>query len=256
MGGKYNTDGGPDHHCTYTCVQLSYICLFLALDLDYLVAVQIPLQHSWKNPVEHIMLILNLELQSVGLMRAEMGDQSENLMNKCGTINEIRKIAEKNPNLKEDLIASFQIPIHLICDVFSQQSFKDEHFETFTAASETEIESFWETINLVDDSLINIHEIKSLLTYLWYRNICKNSLSTVVSQDATFFQSKNVINQSVPFAVLFIVHQKILHNYTTFQIQYLVMICITCHLKSYMVHLQQKIIDLHLRMLKQKRKIR
>ncbi|CAG8652863.1 6684_t:CDS:2, partial [Scutellospora calospora] len=32
------TDGSPDHHCTYTRIQLSYICLFLALDLDYFVA--------------------------------------------------------------------------------------------------------------------------------------------------------------------------------------------------------------------------
>ncbi|PKC59726.1 hypothetical protein RhiirA1_426666 [Rhizophagus irregularis] len=62
------TDGGPDHHCTYTRVQLLYICLFLALDLDYLVAVRTPPQHSWKNPVERIMSILNLGLQSVGLM--------------------------------------------------------------------------------------------------------------------------------------------------------------------------------------------
>ncbi|GBC33575.2 hypothetical protein GLOIN_2v1782174 [Rhizophagus irregularis DAOM 181602=DAOM 197198] len=33
------TDSGPDHHCTYARVQLSYICLFIALDLDYFVAV-------------------------------------------------------------------------------------------------------------------------------------------------------------------------------------------------------------------------
>ena len=33
------TDGGPDHCCTYARVQLSYICLFIALDLDYFVAV-------------------------------------------------------------------------------------------------------------------------------------------------------------------------------------------------------------------------
>jgi len=35
------------------------------------------------------MSILNLGLQSVGLMRAEMNDQSEKLMNKGGTMNEI-----------------------------------------------------------------------------------------------------------------------------------------------------------------------
>ncbi|GES78232.1 hypothetical protein GLOIN_2v1880501 [Rhizophagus clarus] len=40
------TDGEPDHHCTYTHVQLSYICLFLTLDLDYLVAVRTLPQHS------------------------------------------------------------------------------------------------------------------------------------------------------------------------------------------------------------------
>ena len=62
------TDGGPDHCCTYTRVQLSYICLFIALDLDYFIAVRTPPQHSWKNPVEHIMSILNLGLQSIGLM--------------------------------------------------------------------------------------------------------------------------------------------------------------------------------------------
>ncbi|RHZ79329.1 hypothetical protein Glove_149g105 [Diversispora epigaea] len=55
------TDGGPNYRCTYTRIQLSYICLFLVLDLDYFVAVQTPPQHSWKNPVERIMLILNLQ---------------------------------------------------------------------------------------------------------------------------------------------------------------------------------------------------
>lgn len=42
--------------------------------------------------------------------------------------------------LKEDVIASLQTPINLVCDVFSQQSLKDEPFETFDAATETEIE--------------------------------------------------------------------------------------------------------------------
>ena len=89
------TDGGPDHRCTYARVQLSYICLFLALDLDYFVAVRTPPQHSWKNPVERIMSILNLGLQSVGLMRTKMNDQSEKLMSKVGTMNEIRKILKR-----------------------------------------------------------------------------------------------------------------------------------------------------------------
>jgi hypothetical protein len=114
------TDGGPDHRCTYTQVQISYICLFIALDLDYFVAVRTPPQHSWKNPVKRIMSILNLRLQSVGLMRTEMNNESERLMSKCGTINEIRNTAKENPTLKDDLIASLQTPINLVSDVFNR----------------------------------------------------------------------------------------------------------------------------------------
>src|SRR3954471_12455141 len=100
------------------------------------------------------MLILNLGLQSIGLMRTEMNDESEKLMKKCGTMNEIRKTAEGNSTLKRNLIASLQAPISLVHNVFNQQFLKDKFFETFTAASEIEIERFWKTIQLVDDSVL------------------------------------------------------------------------------------------------------
>ncbi len=56
------TDGGPDHRLTYVSVQVSLICIFLALDLDFLCAVRTPPYHSWKNPAERIMSILNMGL--------------------------------------------------------------------------------------------------------------------------------------------------------------------------------------------------
>jgi hypothetical protein len=149
------TDGGPDHCCTYTYVQLSYICLFIALDLDYFVAVQTPPQNLWKNPVERIISILNLGLQSVGLMRIEMNNESKRLISKCGIMNEIRKAAEENSTLKEDLIGSLQAPINLIRSVFDHQFLKDELFKTFTAALKMEMERLWETIQLVDNSVTN-----------------------------------------------------------------------------------------------------
>ncbi|RIA89769.1 hypothetical protein C1645_824344 [Glomus cerebriforme] len=58
------TDGRPNHHCTYTYVQLSYICLFLALDLDYLIAIQTSPQHSWKNSSKHPVLGEDLHYKS------------------------------------------------------------------------------------------------------------------------------------------------------------------------------------------------
>lgn len=56
-------------HSVDISTQISYICLFLQLDLDLLSAVRTPPYHSWKNPVERIMSIINVALQSVGLMR-------------------------------------------------------------------------------------------------------------------------------------------------------------------------------------------
>ena len=38
--------------------------------------------HSWRNPVEHIMAVINLGLQCVGLARKEMTDDDEPIIRK------------------------------------------------------------------------------------------------------------------------------------------------------------------------------
>ena len=62
------SDGGPDHRLTYVSVQLSLIALYLNLDLDFLIACRTAPNHSWRNPVERIMSIINLGFQSVGVI--------------------------------------------------------------------------------------------------------------------------------------------------------------------------------------------
>ena len=44
------SDGGPDHRLNFLSVQLSFISLFLKHDLDALIVVRTPPDHSWKNP--------------------------------------------------------------------------------------------------------------------------------------------------------------------------------------------------------------
>ena len=61
------TDGGSDHRLTFLSVKLALVCLYLLLDLDYLLAARTAPCHSWRNPVERIMSTLNLGLQGVGL---------------------------------------------------------------------------------------------------------------------------------------------------------------------------------------------
>lgn len=112
------TDGGSDHQLRFLRVQLSWICLFLALDLDYFVAVRTPPGHSWKNPVERIMSILNLGLQSVGLMRQEMGQEFEHLIEGCNTMEAICEAAIKEPRLKKELKQSLQPTIGLVNTIF------------------------------------------------------------------------------------------------------------------------------------------
>ena len=134
------TDSGPDHQVKFIKTQLALISLFLALDLDYLVAVRTPPDHSWKNPVERIMSILNLGLQCVGLMRQEMDAKLEEIMSKCNSINDIRKAVEKTPDLKEGLKQSLNPIITLLNDVFNRLQLKDKNFETFEAASELDMD--------------------------------------------------------------------------------------------------------------------
>ena len=69
------SDGGPDHRLAYLSVQLALIALSLKLDLDCLVVCRTAPYHSWKIPVERIMSILNLGLQSVGLMQRESDEK-------------------------------------------------------------------------------------------------------------------------------------------------------------------------------------
>lgn len=63
------TDGGPDHRLSYPSVKVALICLFLRLDIDFLIAARTAPGQSWANPVERIMSLLNLALQNVALSR-------------------------------------------------------------------------------------------------------------------------------------------------------------------------------------------
>ena len=69
------TDGGPDHRCDYLSVIYSMVFLFIKHDLDMLILARNAPGHSWRNPAERIMSVLNLGLQSVGMMRQAAGNQ-------------------------------------------------------------------------------------------------------------------------------------------------------------------------------------
>ena len=148
------SDGGPDHRLTYISVQLSLICLFLKLDLDYLCACRTAPYHSWKNPVERVMSVLNLGLQSVGLARAEIPEATlEQEVAMCNTLSELRKIATKNSGFISAVQDSLSPVKALLSNIFSRICLHDQVIRMFTNATTAEISDFWSTLLIIDSSL-------------------------------------------------------------------------------------------------------
>ena len=97
------------------------------------------------------MSLLNIGLQSVGLVRNAIEDQDlERKLTMCSNMSEIRQLAEKEPSIKDGLKKSLQPVKDLIEDVFSRLSLKDEPFQIFQAASDEEIDSIWEELRVID----------------------------------------------------------------------------------------------------------
>ena len=62
-------DGGSDHNVRFLLSKLAGIAYFFKPNLDFLCRLQALPKHSWKNPAERVMSVLNLGLQGVGVMR-------------------------------------------------------------------------------------------------------------------------------------------------------------------------------------------
>jgi hypothetical protein len=147
------SDGGPDHRLTYVSVQLSLVCLFLKLDLDYLCACRTAPYHSWRNPVERVMSILNLGLQCVGLARTKMPDKFEDEVKKCNNLSQLRAIAVKFSNFPIEVQNSLTPVKMLLTNIFSRLKLHDETIRTFKSATPDEISDFWTTLIALDCTL-------------------------------------------------------------------------------------------------------
>ena len=128
------SDGGPDHNLTFGSNQLALICLFQQLDLDVLQVVKTAPYHSWKNPCERINCILNLGLQSVGLMREKMTPDLETVMNHCSNMQEVRQAAKDNASLKDAFQDSLEPVKVLLSSIFQRLKLKDQPMKCFHQA--------------------------------------------------------------------------------------------------------------------------
>lgn len=158
------TDGGGDHNVTHLSTQISLINIYLQHDLDMLQAVRTPPYHSWKNPVERVNCILNLGLQSVGLMRTSMDPRYEARMKSCNTVKEIRTLTASDPQFKEAFLDSIAPVKALLSGVFQRLKLKDDPFQVFLAATDTKIEELWNNILTVESTLTRKDTTKKSLS--------------------------------------------------------------------------------------------
>ena len=143
------SEGGPDHRITYHAVKLSLIVLFKKLDLDFLVAGRTAPGHSWLNPAERIMSILNIALQNVALMREESRSEVEQALRGANSMSEIRNKAAKNGDLKTAWIQSVNPLIYLLEERTSKLTLKEKPFAVHKAATDDEVKDFEEAVRQV-----------------------------------------------------------------------------------------------------------
>ena len=168
------SDRGPGHRFTYVSVQLSLVCLFLKLDLDFLCAGRTAPYHSWRNPVERVMAILNLGLQCVGLAREKMPDEYEKEVAKCNNLTQLRKIAERNDQFVGAVRDSLSPVKSLPCGIFSRLQLQEKPILAYESATPQEISDFWTAVMAVDETLeegrryvkANIDEHKKISEFL------------------------------------------------------------------------------------------
>ena len=160
------TDGGPDHRITYLSVQLSLISVFLFLDLDYLCAVRTAPAQSWKNPVERIMSILNLGLQSVGLMREQGSEQAEQSLKNCNNFTQIRAAVANNSNLAGEISDSIEPVKILLSDIFQRLHLKDKAVKVSPSTTQTRMEELNKNLDAIEEVSLTEKTPKSILKKL------------------------------------------------------------------------------------------
>ena len=103
-----------------------------------------------EKPIERIMSILNIGLQCVGVMRSKGSEQFELSI---GNSNSIKELRNNCFPFKDEVAKSLKPTVDLLNAIIKRLKLKGEDLDVFDAATESEIESFWEILLQIDSSL-------------------------------------------------------------------------------------------------------
>ena len=148
------TDGGPDHKVTFHSVKLALIILFKRLDLELLVAGRTAPGHSWTNPAERIMSLLNLAFQNAALSRVECASDIEQVLRSCGGMADIRKKSETVAELKTSWVESLQPMITMLEERVQRVELKGKPVKVFKPASDDQVSVFEHEVHQIDPNIV------------------------------------------------------------------------------------------------------
>lgn len=178
---KY-TDGGTDQRNNLESIRCANICLFREMNLDMYIHVRCAPGHSWTNPAERIMSILNIDLQNVSMERKEAGREIEMLLKGCNSMSKIREKCSSNATLREGWTQSVEPLQSLVSSCFRRLNLKSEPIQVVGPCS------------LDDNDLIKRH-LRELFPNLIFRNLThkklkhtKHGWKTTAKQAITFFR--------------------------------------------------------------------
>ncbi|XP_062607328.1 uncharacterized protein LOC134269121 [Saccostrea cucullata] len=146
------TDGGPDHRTTFWSVKLAHIATFIALDLDLLIAARTAPFHSYYNPAERCMSLLNLALQNVSLQRNSMDVNFEYIVKPASSLKKLRDLSERQPNVKTALEESLEPTLSLLKHRFSKLKLHNRNVVVHDAATFEEIKNLSDVLDLFKDT--------------------------------------------------------------------------------------------------------
>ena len=172
------TDGGTDQRNTLEAVKCASICIFYELNLDMVILARCAPGHSWMNPAERVMSILNIGLQNCALQRMESDEGTERELKKCGSMAQIRSLGEKKPEIKEKWMEIMEPIQSTIRNRFMRLALKDKPIQALDPVSEDEIDVLQRHLRehfpeLDLHKLQKIHTQKVLSYKQWMEKHCR-----------------------------------------------------------------------------------
>ena len=157
------TDGGCDHSIKYLFVRCALLALFKVCNFDILNVGRCAPYHSFVNPAERCMSLLNIGLQGLALERDNAGP-FESTLKSCGTIKSIRRKATECQGLKEAYTSSIDAPIQKVESSFSMLDLKGKQVRIFKP--NRDCKELIDTLNIIEPTIKSEKDIPHAMSKL------------------------------------------------------------------------------------------